>query len=92
MDGADKMLSELELSLSKQKNLDANEGSEERKIKAAANVPTFRSNKLKGVVAVRETNRLKMVMENSSFKANPLAVLKAHLQQSQRAREHTQKV
>ena len=73
------LLSELELQIRSQK--------QQTEIKAeVSTVQTLTSNKLKGAVAVRETNRMKMVMENSSFQSNPLAVLRAHIQQSQHAR------
>jgi hypothetical protein len=45
---------------------------------AASN--TAQSNKLKGSVAVREAERMKLVMNNAEFRANPFGAMQQHLQ------------
>lgn len=53
-------------------------------IKSAAAASGQISNKLKGAVAVRETERMKMVMAHPGFS---LALVKEHLKQAQQARK-----
>jgi hypothetical protein len=51
---------------------------DERIQPAASN--NAQSNKLKGSVAVREAERMKLVMNNAEFRANPFGAMQQHLQ------------